>query len=220
MKCVIPCAGKSNRMSYIPKHLVRIGDKPLLMHIVDIWKDYVDSFVFILNSASSYLWEYLPENSIVVFQNQPKGLADAILQAEKCINDRFIVNLGDCLCKGVFEDKDIELGIGVWRTINSEYWKSYGVRIRDDGYVGRVIEKPNNIMGHCGMGTYFLDPRVFEYIRKAKVAPGGGDFTEVIQQMIDKGEKVSPVWFEGHYINVTSPEDLAKAERALKAKHD
>ncbi len=216
MKCVIPCAGESSRMSHVPKHLIQIKGKPLLLHIIDMWKDHVDGFVFVLKRSATYLWEYLPKNSIVVFQDEPKGLADAILQAEGCIDGRFIVNLSDCVLSGKFADKKFELGIGVWKVVNEEYWKSYAVQTNADGLVLKVIEKPKSIVGYCGMGTYFLDTRVFDYIRKAAVSPSGGDFTEVLQGMIDAGEKITPVWFEGKYINVTYPEDIEKAEAILK----
>jgi hypothetical protein len=33
--------------------------------------------------------------------------------------------------------------------------------------------------------------------------------------MIESGEPVSPVWFNGDYINVTFPEDIKNAERII-----
>ena len=39
-----------------------------------------------------------------------------------------------------------------------------------------------------------------------------------LQQMIDNGEKITPVFFRGDYLNVTYPEDLVKAERLLYGK--
>jgi len=222
MKCIIPCAGESSRLSYLPKHLVRIGDKPLLVHVVDAWRDYVDSFVFVLKRSATYLWEYLPSNSIIVFQDEPNGLADAILQAEKCVEGKFVVALSDCLHSGTFAEREPILGVGVWKTDNLvEVNKSYLVEAENDRAT-RLTEKPNihpaDVDGslNCGMGTYFLDTRVFDYIRNAIVVPGGGDFTAIIQNMIDAGEKILPIWFEGKYINVTYPEDLRKAEEILK----
>ena len=221
MKCVIPCAGESSRMSHIPKPLLLINGKPLLSHVIDMWRDHIDSFIFVLRRSATYIWEYLPENSAVVFQDEPKGLADAILRAEPYINGRFVVTLGDCLYVGRFEDKDFELGIGVWTTHSlEEFRKSYSVKVKD-GLVRTVIEKPNTYIyslenESCGMGVYFLDTRIFDYIRKTRVKPGGGDFTEVLQAMIDGGEEIHPAYFHGNYINVGSPEDLKKAEEILR----
>jgi hypothetical protein len=33
--------------------------------------------------------------------------------------------------------------------------------------------------------------------------------------MIDSGEQISPVWFDGEYINITFPDDVERAERLL-----
>lgn len=218
MKCIIPCAGESSRMSHIPKSLLLINGRPILAHVVDMWKDSVDNFIFVLKRSATYLWEYLPTNSAVVFQDEPKGLADAILRAEPYVSNRFVIALGDCIQSGLFKipKKEPRLGLGVWEgSSEEELRKSYAVRILGRKIVG-VVEKPTKDQrGYCGMGTYFMDPRVFDYIKKTKVTPGGGDFTEVLQAMIDNGEKIHPIYFQGTYINVGSPEDLKKAEKIL-----
>lgn len=222
MKCVIPCAGESSRMSYVPKHLVTINGKPLLHHVIDSWKDRVDSFVFVIRRSMTYIWELLPENAAIVFQDEPKGLADAVLQAERCTTGQFIVALGDCLHRGKFRSIPACLGIGVWRTADlAEVNKSYLV-YTEGGRVEKLTEKPNLLRipkGHarnCGMGTYFLDTRIFEYIRRYEGPTGGGDFTHVLQDMVNNGEKIEPAWFQGTYVNVGSPDDLKKAERILQ----
>lgn len=221
MKCIIPCAGESSRMAYMPKHLLMIGGQPLLCHIANAWRDSVDSFIFVLKRSMAYMWEYLPENSAVVFQDEPKGLADAILRAEPYVRGRFVVALGDCPFIGVFEEWSFELGIGVWKTEypGRELAKNYLVRVEDNRVIS-LEEKPQELIagGYCGMGVYFLDERVFDYIRKRKAKPSGGDFTEVLQAMIDAGEIFSPVWLTGEYVNISSPEDIATAEGMLNGQ--
>ena len=207
-------------MAYVPKMLININNKLLLNHIIDYWKDKVDNFIFVIKPENNYYLEFLPENSAVVFQSESKGLADAILRAEPYVDDKFIVALGDCLQKGEFEftEEQADLGVGVWKTHSvKETRKSYRVSV-DKGLVKQVEEKPGVLITppfNCGMGTYRLDKRVFEYIEKRKVIAGGGDFTAVLQTMIDDGNAISPLWFQGEYINVGSPEDIAVAERIL-----
>lgn len=222
MKCIIPCAGESSRMAYIPKMLIRIKGEPLISHIVEFWKDKVDGFIFVVRRKDTFYWDFFPANSAIVFQDEPKGLADAILKAEPYVGGNFVIALGDCLYRGVFSEEQMGFGIGVWSTYNvKEVEKSYLVEVRN-GTVSTVEEKPKVSMGSrmpmdCGMGVYFMDSTVFHYIRKSNAVPGGGDFTLVLQEMIDHGISINPVWFSGKYINVGSPEDIAMAEEILNA---
>ena len=225
MKCIVPCAGESSRMSFMPKHLISIKGKPLLLHVLEPWKDEVDSFIFVIKRSMIYMYELFPKNSIIVFQDEPKGLADAIYQARNCFSVRepLMVVLGDCLHRGQFNFADVpagSLGIGVWPTTNlKEVNKSYLV----EGIEGamHLVEKPNipnNIQGafSCGMGVYFLDARIFTWIESSSnLLGGGGDLTCILQKMIDTGIRIAPIPFTGKYVNVSSPEDLERVEEIL-----
>jgi len=222
MKCVILCAGESRRMGgNIPKVLIPINGKPLLHHVIRMWENSVDGFIFVL----SYKWidtiKILPKNSIYVFQDSQKGIADAILKVEPLIDGAFIVALGDCIQKGEWQVPSIpsELGISVWETDNSDAIRaSYSVEIKD-GYISKVVEKPKELVNnYCGMGTYFFDQRVFGYIRKTPISTlrNEVEITDTIQLMIDSKEKITPIFFRGDYLNVTYPEDIQKAEEMLK----
>ena len=220
MKCVIPCAGRGTRMGLDkPKVLLEVNGIPILWHVINQWAGTVDGFVIIASPENeAQIKECLQgvaeyEDVEFATQGDPKGLADAILQAEPYVKGKFVVNLGDCLVRGKFRTLCFDLGIGVQRNvIDGEYWKSYAVKTTAGGHVFEVIEKPKVIEGYCGMGVYFLDNRIFDYIRKTEVMPGGGDFTEVLQNIVDAGEEIKPAWFKGEYINITYPEDLKKAE--------
>ena len=222
MKCIIPCAGKGTRIgSIIPKSLIKINDHTILGHITWQWSDVIDEYVIVVNPENEAQIRQNSGKAKFVVQEEPKGLADAILQAEPHVNGKFIVHLGDCLFKGKFQVHRFSLGIGVWKTDDLvEINKSY--LVEEDGLIRRVTEKPSIHPAdmhdplNCGMGVYFLDERVFDYIRRYKGKPGGGDFTDVLQSMITAEEKITPIWFKGKYINITYPEDIKKAEEILK----
>ena len=105
-------------------------------------------------------------------------------------------------------------GVGVWETANLEDIKqSYSVDIRD-GILSRVEEKPGQVKNNlCGLGFYFFDRRVFGYIERARPSSlrGEVEITDTIQDMINGGEEISPVYLDGDYLNVTFPEDLSRA---------
>ena len=221
MKCVVLCAGRGHRMGgATPKILIPIKGKPLLHHVTEMWEHSVDEFVFVVG----YKWEevirHIPSSSVFVTQEPQRGLADALLQARGALGGKgFVAILGDCVQKGEWViPKDLELGIGIWETNNKETIRqSYSVEI-EDGYVSKVIEKPKSPPNkYCGMGTYFFDERIFNYIRKTSINPlrNEKEITDTIQLMIDSGEKITPVFFKGEYLNITYPEDIKKAEDLL-----
>ena len=76
-----------------------------------------------------------------------------------------------------------------------------------------VVEKPIEITNnYCGMGYYFFKNNIFDYISLTSPSKLRNEIeiTDVIQIMIDKGEKIKPVLFKGHYLNITYPENLRK----------
>lgn len=223
MKCVILCAGKSTRMnSNLPKVLLPLNGKPLLYHVMEMWGCEPKDFIFVLGYKAGEVIKSIPEESVVAIQDFQNGIADAILQAEGLIkNEKFVVALGDCIQKGrwSFPKMSPMLGVGVWETDNHEAIKSsYSVEL-ENGYVSKVIEKPKKVANnYCGMGTYFLDGRVFEYIRETPISPlrSEVEITDTIQLMINSGERVTPIFFKGEYLNITYLDDIQIAERILK----
>jgi dTDP-glucose pyrophosphorylase len=231
--CVILCAGKGTRMgSEHPKVLIKVNDKPIVQYVVDYWKPYVNRFVFVVGYKGYEVIKYLHEsglkNYIIVSQFEQKGIAHALLQTEQKLSGNFVVALGDCIQKGHFNyPKSLQLGCGVWNGADlDEIYKSYSVFILScddkEDWVSKVIEKPKTVddieNAHCGMGTYFFDTSVFKYIKNTKpsLLRNEIEITDVIQNMINEGEEISPVGFDGVYINMTSPEDINEAEIRLK----
>lgn len=226
LKCVVLCAGRGTRMeptsSEKPKVMLDVHGKPLLHYVVEYWKQFTDNFVFIVGYKKEMVIDYLSKESIVcefVEQKERKGIAHAVLQAEEKVGDRFIVTLGDCLCKGDFLfPAHIDQGVGVFKTDNMQsIMQSYSVET-DGGVISRVVEKPKVLANNfCGMGFYFFRKKLFDYIRKtpASTLRNEVEITDAIQMMIDSGESVIPVWFSGDYINVTFPEDVEKAKRLI-----
>lgn len=203
-----------------PKVLLPIGEKLLLHHIIDMWRDSVDSSMFVVGYKWEEVVEQLPLGATYLVQEEQKGIAHAISQVEGYVEDKFVVALGDCIQSGHFvvPIQGIEQGIGVWITDDKKAIKqSYSVEVSDN-LVSRVTEKPKKVINNlCGMGTYFFDTRIFNYIRQTPISPLRGEIeiTDTIQLMIDVGEKITPVFFRGRYLNITYPEDLKRAEEIL-----
>jgi len=228
LKCVVLCAGEGRRIrpesSEKPKVIIGLRNKPLLGYVVDYWRRYTQDFIFVVGYEKEQVIEFasqLPINSQFVEQKELKGIAQAVMCVRELVSERFIVVLGDCLCHGSFDfTPNMEQGIGVWQTDDIEAIKhSYSLDIKDD-FVRHVKEKPEQVSNNlCGMGFYFFHKRLFDYIKLTKPSPlrGEVEITDTIQNMIDGGEKITPVFFRGNYLNVTYPEDVVKAEKLLES---
>lgn len=226
LKCVVLCAGKGIRINRFemdrPKTLIQIKNKPILDSIVNYWKRYANDFVFVVSYKKQYVIDFasqLPINCQFVEQKELRGIADAISNTKDFVSEHFIVVLGDCICNGNFNfPENMEQGVGVWGTNHVEDIKrSYSIKIRDD-LIYKVEEKPRRVTNNlCGMGFYFFGRKVFDYVKLTKPSKLRNEIeiTDVIQNMIDAGEKIMPVFFNGVYLNVTYPEDIRIAEKIV-----
>jgi len=204
-KCLIPICGVS-----------------LLEFVVRHYFLYTENFIFVVGYQAEKVIEVikaLPIKSQVVYQKEPKGIADALLCTRDIVPDQFIVALGDCFLQGQMQVTR-PLAIGVSIKASKEITKqNYRVSI-DFPYVSHVKEKPTIVTAHhyCGMGLYFFDRRVFHYIERTPPSALRNEIeiTDVLQTMIDNGEAIRPAWFAGDYINVNTPEDIRKVEASLK----
>jgi len=215
IKLVIPCAGKGTRMhSDVPKVLLRVNGRSLLSYITHYWSGVVDDLIIVASHENLQAIKHNSGKAIFVVQEPLRGIADAILQAERFVGGKFVVNLGDCLLQGEFEPKNFDLGIGVIK--DAPYDGGYTVDVDGNKVVGVYEKSPRG--RYLGMGIYFLDGRVFDYIRKTPPSAlrNEVEITDVIQNMIDHGEHIAPMWFNGKYINVTYPADIARAEEVFK----
>lgn len=227
LTCVILAGGSSTRLlpltSSKQKTMIEVKEKPIICYVIEYWKKFADNFVFVVKYRKEDVINYvrrLPINSQFAEPKELKGIADGVSYTKDLVSDKFIVVLGDCLCSGYFNFPDkMEQGIGVCKTENEDDIKrSYSVEIKDD-LVSKVVEKPKIIINDlCGMGFYFFDKIIFNYIEITKPSSLRGEIeiTNVIQNMIDGREKIKPISFAGEYLNITVPSDLEKAERILK----
>ncbi len=226
LKCVVLSAGKGIRIlphsDDVPKVLLELNNKPILGYVVDYWKKFTNDFIFVVGYKKEQVIKYakkLPINSTFVEQKKLRGIADAVNHVENLVSENFIVVLGDCVCDGSFDfSNEMEQGIGVYETNNiDDIKRSYSIEIKQK-FLNKVVEKPKEIPNnYCGMGFYFLKNKVFDYIKLTAPSKLRNEIeiTDVIQNMINKGEKIKPIFFKGDYLNITYPSDLKKAEKII-----
>jgi UDP-N-acetylglucosamine diphosphorylase / glucose-1-phosphate thymidylyltransferase / UDP-N-acetylgalactosamine diphosphorylase / glucosamine-1-phosphate N-acetyltransferase / galactosamine-1-phosphate N-acetyltransferase len=226
LTCVVICAGRGSRIlpysEQIPKTMICINNKPILHYIIEYWKKYTSHFVFVVGYKKDYIIDYTKNQGIqaqFVEQTELNGIAAAISLAKNLVSENFIVVLGDCICQGTFIlPNTMTQGIGVWETKEHHCIKNNYAVLRDNGTITKVIEKPDTPPNDlCGMGVYFLNKKVFDYINKTTPSTMRNEIeiTDVIQKMINDGEKITPVTFQGTYLNINFPQDLKKAAQIM-----
>lgn len=224
--CVILCGGKGSRAYPLTlekqKAMISVWGRPILQYIIDYWSSFASHFVFVVKYKKEEIIQYVSSLSINASFVEPqelRGIANGLLCAENLVHDQFIVILGDCLCRGSFHlPATFEIGVGVYETkCSADIQRSYSVEI-SEGKIFRVVEKPKLLPNNlCGMGYYFLDHSVFDYIVKTPPSALRNEIeiTDVLQKMIDDGKILRPFAFTGDYLNLTFPDDYKRALEIL-----
>ncbi|MFC1511044.1 nucleotidyltransferase family protein [Candidatus Margulisiibacteriota bacterium] len=226
LKAVVICGGRGTRLDPLTgdmaKSMVQVLGKPILDYVIDYWRQFTDEFVFVLGYKAQDIIEHVKGLAIkaeFIVEKEAQGIAGAVALAKNSVTDKFIVLLGDCVVRGNFIwPPKMEMGCGVWETDSQDDIKrSYAVELKDQ-LIEKLVEKPKEIKNNlCGMGFYFFDQRIFEFIAKSKPTPlkNQVELTNVMQEMVEAGIELSPVRFKGEYLNITFPEDLKKAEKIV-----
>ena len=202
-----------------PKVLMEVGGRVLLDYVIDFWVDRVTEFILVVGYKKELVYQYAENRGLncrFVEQKELKGIAHALSLCDDLIEDRHVLQLGDCLARGKFLfHRGMSCGVGVWQTEHEkDILRSYSVEIEGE-MITRVVEKPRKAPNNlCGMGTYFLDRNIFNAIRNTPPSAlrGECEITDALQTLIDSGYSLYPVTFHGDYINVTYSEDLGRAK--------
>lgn len=107
--CVIPAAGKGSRWApvsgYLPKEMLPLIDRPVIEWVItEAIQSGCKEIIVVINKQKEVIKKYLEQNKSLtkktkihfIYQNEPKGLAHAILLCQPIIGDRpFVVALPD-----------------------------------------------------------------------------------------------------------------------------
>ncbi len=157
-----------------------------------------------------------------ILQDEPLGLAHAVLTAESFLIDSpFVMYLGDNLLQGgigdlvdAFRSHEPDALILLTPVPDPE---QYGVAELSNGAVVRLVEKPQEPRTDLALvGVYMFTPAVHDAARAiAPSARGELEITDAIQHLVDQGLRVEPHVVRGWWKDTGRLEDMLAANRLV-----
>lgn len=239
MKAVILAAGEGWRLRPItstrPKHLIPIGGKPLLDHMLSALRNAgFKEILIVVHYGSDKITKHFGNGSNfglkIEYVHQPHviGTADATKLSERYVEDDFLLVYGDLFISSNVINRVLDVykrskNLSPRPTVTMgavpvENIENYGVMKIRGSYVIDIIEKPvpgtveSNLIN---AGVYVFSTEIFEAIKNTKVSPRGElEITESIRYLMRKGK---PVIFakipRNEWLDVGNPWDFLEANR-------
>jgi dTDP-glucose pyrophosphorylase len=216
MKLVIPVAGMGTRLQphtfSTPKSLMSVAGKPILGHILDMFKgtDF-EEVIFITGNMGEKIQLYVNSHysfkTRFVFQKEPLGLGHALYQAAPFFgNSSVLIILGDTILDLDFtkfvRSKKSVLGV---KQIDTNA-RRFGVAFTNkNGIVKKLVEKPDIESGLALVGIYLIQngKLLFETLRNmvnnGQRKKKEYQLTDALQKMIEKGSTFSTTMIDGWF---------------------
>jgi len=158
-----------------------------------------------------------------VLQDEPAGLAHAVLTAERFLGgDPFVMYLGDNLLQGGMEDlvaafrEHTPQALILLTPVSDP--ENYGVAELDDsGAVTRLVEKPPEPPSDLALvGVYMFTSRIHDAARAIEPSARGElEITDAIQWLVDQGHRVEPHIVRGWWKDTGRLDDMLEANRLI-----
>jgi glucose-1-phosphate cytidylyltransferase len=179
MKIVILAGGLGTRLSeetkLIPKPMVKIGNKPILWHIINIYRYYgFKDFIIATGYKSNIIEKYFSKNmrdlNIEVINTGKYSLTGhRVFRLKKYLNnDRFMLTYGDGLSnvnvKKLIKHHKKSKKLATITTVRPPArWGA--VKIKNTNII-KFEEKNNKNEGWVNGGFMIFEPKIFDYINQ------------------------------------------------------
>jgi len=235
VKALVLAAGKGTRLkpltNTVPKHLLPVGSKPILFHVLDYIKEAGIKEIGIVVSPDSgpHIEEALGTGSgwggkiTFIVQPEPLGLAHAVKVAQGFLRDSpFLMLLGDNLIQEGIEDF-----LSEFHASNSDASillkevpdpKAFGVAELDSsGRVVHLAEKPKKPRSNLAIiGVYLFTAEIHKAIAQTKPSWRGElEITDAIQKLLEMGKEIQSHLLRGWWLDIGSNDGLIEANRVV-----
>ena len=221
MKAVILAGGRGTRLveetKSKPKPMVKIGDKPILWHIMKIFS-YYDINEFVL--CCGYKYEIIKEYFENISENWSVEVVDTgldtmtggrIKRIEKYINnEKFFLLYGDDLKSvNITELLNFHIKNKKFVTVTAAQPPGrFGILKLEENNVIEMREKPPGDENWINGGYYILEPEIFNYISKDSDIWVNGPLNQLIEE-----KQVSAFKYTGIYQPLDTLNDKIELEK-------
>jgi glucose-1-phosphate thymidylyltransferase len=234
LKGLILSGGKGTRLRPIThtsaKQLVPVANRPVLFYAVQAMADagIEEVGIIIAPETGDEIREVTGDGErfgvriTYILQDEPAGLAHAVLTAEPFLGDTsFVMYLGDNLLQGgigdlvrAFDKHAPDALILLTEVADPE---NYGVAELNDGVVVRLVEKPKEPQTNLALvGVYMFTAAIHDAARAITPSPRGElEITDAIQHLVDSGMRVDPHIVAGWWKDTGRLEDMLAANRLV-----
>lgn len=234
MQVVIPAAGAGTRLRPLtddrPKALVDVAGKPILTHCFEQLLELPITAIVVIvgyrgkEIIDQYGHSFQDIPLTYTWQEEQRGLAHALLQAETHVDGAFLLVNGDNVFRADIRDvvktyrETGADGVVLVTEVDPEQARQTGAVVVEDDRVVEITEKsaapPSNLVN---AGCYLLPPAVFQACQLLRPgAEGEYQLSDAVTVLCHAGYEFVPVRLDGWRVNVNSPADIDRAEAHLR----
>jgi glucose-1-phosphate thymidylyltransferase len=242
MKGLILSGGKGTRLRPLTytsaKQLVPVANKPVLFYGIEALVGAgITDIGIVVGDTQAEIRAAVGDGSqwgakvTYIPQDAPRGLAHAVKISQGFIgNDPFVMYLGDNLLnRGIVEfvDQFVKENPAAQILLTPvPDPQMFGVAELEGDKVRRLVEKPKEPKSNLALvGVYMFGPEIFTSVNNIKPSFRNElEITDAIQDLIDRGLRVTPHLVSGWWKDTGKLEDMLEANRlileTLAAKND
>jgi bifunctional UDP-N-acetylglucosamine pyrophosphorylase/glucosamine-1-phosphate N-acetyltransferase len=234
MKAVVLAAGEGVRLQPLtstrPKHMIKVGGKPILEHCLNALKaSEISEVMIVVYYRGDMIRQYFGDGKKLglkidyVEQKAVLGTGNAVSLAEAFVNKEFLVVYGDLLfsadaVKSVVSSHMEEKPAVTMAVVPVERPEEYGiVELEGEKHIVRIVEKPRREDAPSNLanaGIFVFGTDIFAKLKETVASERGEwELTDAISESA-KDAKVSAVKVSNNdWMDIGRPWDLFEANR-------